>query len=302
MNLVLKVRKLVRTSQFQHFITSIIILSGILVGLETYPFITDRYGEWLHLADTFFILIFTIEILLKIFSFGKKFWKFFYDSWNLFDFFIVAIALLPIHAEFVTVLRLLRLLRILRLVRFLPKLQMLVGALLKSIPSMGYIGLLLLLMFYMYAVAGVFLFSQNDPFHFGNLQIAFLTLFKILTMEGWIDILDIQIYGCTNYYTEEFLKNLCREPETFPVIAPIYFISFILLGTMIILNLFIGVIIQGMEEASAQREIEQNMGDSKDLNLALENELLHLEKKMNEIQKNMERIKFLAKRENRKKR
>ncbi len=296
MNLVKKTRILVRSNYFQNFITFIIILSGIMVGLETYPSISASYLEIFDFLDLLFILIFTTEIFLKIFSHGKKFWKFFYDPWNLFDFFIVAIALLPIHAEFITVLRLLRILRILRLVRFLPKLQMIVGALLKSIPSMGYIGLLLFLMFYMYAVAGVFLFSQNDPFHFKDLQTTFLTLFKVVTMEGWIDILHIQMYGCTNYYTEDYLKEYCKHPEQFPLISPFYFITFILFGTMIILNLFIGVILKGMEEAQAQRQIEDSMGESKNFDLALEKEIQQLEQQMFQIQENLERLKYLTKR------
>lgn len=300
MKLVLKVRELVNSRYFQNFITFIIILSGIMVGLETYPTIAEEYQNVFDFLDLLFILIFSIEISLKIFSYGKKFWKFFYDSWNLFDFFVVAVALLPIHAEFITVLRLLRLLRILRLVRFLPKLQMIVGALLKSIPSMGYIGLLLLLMFYVYAVAGVFLFSKNDPLHFKDLQTTFLTLFKVVTMEGWVDLLDIQVYGCTNYFTEDYLKEYCTQPEKFPVIAPLYFISFILLGTMIILNLFIGVILQGMEEAQAQRQIEESMGNSKDFGLALELEIQNLEKQMLDFQENLRRIKYLANRKERK--
>lgn len=296
MKLVLKVRDLVRSKYFQNFITAIIIISGIMVGLETYPSLTEKYQHIFDTFDLIFILIFSAEILLKIFSYGKKFWKFFYDSWNLFDFFIVAVALLPIHAEFITVLRLLRLLRILRLVRFLPKLQMIVGALLKSIPSMGYIGLLLLLMFYVYAVAGVFLFSKNDPVHFKDLQTTFLTLFKIVTMEGWVDLLDIQMYGCTNYLTEDYLKKYCTHPEQFPIIAPFYFITFILFGTMIILNLFIGVILHGMEEAQAQRQIEDSMGSSKNFDLALEQEIQNLEKQMLHFQENLQRIKYLTNR------
>jgi voltage-gated sodium channel len=291
-------KSITKASWFQNFITIIIILSGILVGLETYPNLHQDYIEVFDQIDTVFITVFCLEILLKVVSNGPKYWEFFYDPWNVFDFFIVAIALLPLHSEFVTVLRLLRLLRVLRLLHFFPKLQMIVGALLKSIPSMGYVGLLLFLIFYMYAVAGVFIFSKNDPWNFQNLQTAFLTLFKVVTMEGWVDIMDVQIYGCTNYYSEDYLKNLCTNPEKFPLVAPFYFISFILLGTMIILNLFIGVIIQGMEEAQAQREIEEQMGTSSDFELALETEFQRLENQMQVIQHSMERIKFVMSKRN----
>jgi voltage-gated sodium channel len=286
-------KSIIQSKFFQNFITGTILLSGLLVGLETYPEIVKSYDILLDTLDILIITIFIIELSIKIISFGEKFWKFFLDPWNVFDFFIVTIALLPFHAEFITVLRLIRLLRLIKLLNHMPKLQLIVGALWRSIPSIGSIGLLLSLIIYMYSVAGVFLFSKNDPFHFGNLQITFLTLFKVITME-WVDIMHIQIYGCNNFYFEDFLKPYCTTPENFPLIAPLYFITFILFGTMIILNLFIGVILQGMQEAQAQRDSEENMGDSKDFNMEIDKELNQLHQRVQEIQKTIERLKFLS--------
>jgi len=131
------------------------------------------------------------------------------------------------------VLRLGRTLRLLRLVSTLPKLQLLVGALIKSFSSMGYVGLLLGLVFYIYAITGVHLFGGHDKEHFGNLSKAFLTLFQTITLDDW-----------------KFL--FASAAGSAPVAAAVYFVSFILLGTMIMLNLFIGIIMNSMSEMHAE--------------------------------------------------
>jgi len=164
---------------------------------------------------------------------GRRPWRYFRDPWNVFDFVIVALAFLPVGSQYVTVVRLARLLRVLRLVRALPRLQILVGALLKSIPSMGYVSLLLLLIFYVYAVAGVFLFGGNDPFRFGSLQIALVTLFQVATAEHWSTTLYTQMYGCTQAGYDG-REALCTAPSARPIVAPFYFISFILIGARVL--------------------------------------------------------------------
>lgn len=232
---------------FQNFITVIIILASILVGVETYPEIEKKYHTLLHALDLAIITIFAIEALLKILAEIPKPWRYFRDGWNIFDFTIVAACFLPFDNQYITVLRLIRLLRVLKLLRAFPKLQILVGAIFKSIPSMGYVSLLMILLFYVYAIAGVFLFGHNDPMHFGNLHNSLLSLFQVVTLEGWGEIMNIQLYGCDKIGYEAF-KHLCTTP-TVTSIAPLYFISFVLIGTFVILNLFIGVILTGMEEA-----------------------------------------------------
>jgi voltage-gated sodium channel len=132
-------------------------------------------------------------------------------------------------SQFAVVLRLCRALRLLRLVSALPKLQLLVGALVKSFSSMGYVGLLLGLMLYIYAIVGVHLFGGHDKEHFGSLSLAFFTLFQTITLDDW-----------------KFLFESAKGAS--PAVAACYFISFILLGTMIMLNLFIGIIMNSMEE------------------------------------------------------
>lgn len=245
-------QRIVSARWFQPVILAMIIAAGVLVGLETYPQLKHRHGAWFEWLDKLILAIFVVEIALKMGSQGRSPWRFFRDSWNTFDFAIVAACLLPLNGHYLAVLRLVRVLRVLRLVTALPRLQLLVGALLKSIPSMGYVGLLLFLLFYIYAVMGAFLFGANDPMHFGSLQASLLSLFRIVTLEDWTDIMYIQMYGSARYAIEGF--SGATQSRAMPVTAGAYFVSFVLLGTMIMLNLFIGVIINGMNET--QREAE----------------------------------------------
>ena len=157
---------------FQNGITIVILFAGVLVGIETYQAFAERHHGIIGVLDQIIIWIFVAEVLVKMGAEWPKPWRYFLDPWNVFDFIIVAACFMPVDAQYVMVLRLARLLRVLKLVRALPKLQILVGALLKSIPSMAYVSLLLVLLFYVYAVACTFMFSQNDPVHFGALPVS----------------------------------------------------------------------------------------------------------------------------------
>lgn len=251
-------RKIAESPLFQNFITATILFAGLIVGIETYEHLHHRHRPILDVLDMVVLAIFTVEVVVKMGAEGNKPLRYFKDGWNVFDFVIVAACYLPFSGQAVTVLRLLRLLRVLKLVRALPKLQILVTALLKSIPSMGYVTLLLLMLFYVYAVAAVFLFGENDPMHFANLEIGMLSLFRIVTLEDWTDIMYINMYGCDRFgYGSETVVP-CLEPHAQPLLAALFFVSFVLVGTMIILNLFIGVIMTGMSEAQAEAERERD--------------------------------------------
>jgi voltage-gated sodium channel len=252
-------KKIADADWFHHFVTGVILLAGIIVGIETDKEIREQYHGVLHAIDVAILAIFTLEIVVKVGAEGGKPWRYFRDPWNCFDFIIVAVCYLPFDGGAVTVLRLLRLLRVLKLIKALPKLQVLVSALLKSLPSMAYVGALLSLLFYVYAVAGVFLFGENDPIHFGSIQSAMVTLFAVVTLEGWVDIMYINMFGCDHYgYDPGSVLPCPFTPESpsamIPLVAVAYFISFVLMGTMIVLNLFIGVIMGGMEEAQEEAD------------------------------------------------
>ena len=284
-------RKIVDSKLFQYFIVGVILGAGVVVGLETYPGIVENSGGLLHLLDRIILYIFVIEILFKIAAKGSKPWEFFYDGWNVFDFIIVAVCFLPVGGAYIAVLRLARILRVFRLVSALPKLQILVGALLKSIPSMSYVAVLLFLLFYIYAVIGTFLFGQNDPMHFGSLEATMMTLFKTITLEGWIDFMNTQVFGSDVYGYENF-PDVARIPSAHPIAAPIYFVTFILLGTMIMLNLFIGVIINGMEETHEEEEIKEIAKIRETLkNITLEDEINLISEDLNKINDNLKLLK-----------
>ena len=271
--------RIAETAAFQRFVTTVILAAGVVVGLETYPTMVDRHGSLLDVLNDVILVIFVVEILIKLGAEGSRPLRYFTDPWNCFDFAIVAACLLPFDAQAITVLRLLRLLRVLRLLKALPKLQVLVGALLKSIPSMGYVSLLLMILFYLYAVAGVFLFRDNDPVHFQDLQVALLSLFRIVTLEDWTDIMYINMYGCDAYGYGDASRLACTAPEASPVLGIVFFVSFVLLGTMVILNLFIGVIMSGMEEAQAEQEREYLAAGVH----TLDDELGHLEHELSQL-------------------
>lgn len=220
---------------FQRIIVAMILLAGVLAGMETNAALVAQHGALLHTLDWIVLGVFVIEAAMKLVA---QRGRYFNDGWNIFDFTIVVLCLLPIQSQFAVVLRLVRALRLLRLVTALPKLQLLVGALLKSISSMGYVSLLLGLMFYIYAVAGVHLFSAHDAEHFGSLPVALLALFQIITLDNWSDL-----FGAVSPHA--------------PLTATLYFVSFILLGTMIMLNLFIGVITNSMSEMHKELDGEQ---------------------------------------------
>lgn len=239
------------SAKFQNFVTLVILFAGVVVGTQTYPSMMEKYGGLLSTLDSIILGVFVVEIVIKIGAEGGRPWRYFTDPWNVFDFLIVVLCFMPVNASFVTVLRLARILRVLKLVRALPKLQILVGALLRSIPSMGYVSLLLAMLFYLYAVSATFIFSANDPIHFEDLQISMLSLFRVVTLEDWTDIMYINMYGCDQYgYGGN--EALCTAPAAAPVFAALFFVSFVLIGTMVIMNLFIGVIMTGMEEAQTE--------------------------------------------------
>ena len=240
---------------------------------------------FLNVANHLVLWIFVAEVVIKMGAEGTKPWRYFRDGWNCFDFVIVAACFLPFSGQAVTVLRLLRLLRVLKLVKALPKLQILVSALLKSIPSMGYVTVLLLLLFYVYAVAAVFLFGQNDPLHFADLQIAMLSLFRVVTLEDWTDVMYINMYGCDRYGYSADSVVLCTAPEAQPILGVAFFVSFVLVGTMIILNLFIGVIMSGMDEAQAEAAKEHDaLLAAKGQLPTVHDELAEVEKQLEELQ------------------
>ncbi len=258
--------KIANADWFQRGIIAVIVLAGILVGLETYPHIHEQYSAEFKVADLIIQIIFTIEIVIRILAYGSKPLNFFKSISNNVDFFITVLFYVPLGGAYAAVLRLIRIIRVLRLITALPRLQIIVGALVKSLPSMGWISLLLLLQLYVFAVLGNFMFGKTDPAHFGNLGIAILTLFQIITLEGWVEI-------------------MAAQPQNFLTI--LYFLGFILLGTMIVLNLFIGVVLNGFEEV--KKEIEEEL-QAKVKKSSAKEELAQISTQLADIKNRLDKI------------
>lgn len=257
-------RKIVHARWFHHLVILTIIVAGVLAGIETNPAALATYGPLLQVLDRIVLGVFIVEAILKLTAHCPRPWNYFRDGWNVFDFTVVVLCLLPMDSEFAVVLRLGRTLRLLRLVSALPKLQLLVGALVKSFSSMGYVGLLLGLMFYIYAITGVQLFGRHSPEHFGSLSAAFLTLFQTITLDDW--------------------KNLFASASgAGPAMAAIYFVSFILLGTMIMLNLFIGIIMNSMSEMHAELDADNAAKQKPDGKTSAQDELAAMDAQLAEM-------------------
>jgi voltage-gated sodium channel len=288
---------------FKRFIIFTILLAAVVVGIQTYKEFAQKYSSLLSILDGFILLVFIIEAGIKILAEGKKPQNYFKNPWNVFDFLIVVACLLePIFdlgGEFLPVLRLARILRVLRLVTAIPKLQLLVTCLLKSLPSMFYVSILLFLLFYVYGTLAVFFYGENDPIHFRNLQSSILTLFRVVTLEDWTDVMYINMYGSDNYgYSAKDFSKWTPTPSASPLGAAIFFVSFVLIGTMIVLNLVIGVIMNSMDESNREMAIKQELDRRKENPEAIRDGLHDLHLKFEDLSNEMSVIKKMIEDQN----
>ena len=232
--------KLRSNKLFEGLVTSIIVISALVIGAKTYEE-TTRIEQWLLYLDVAVTVFFLVEILIRMAA-ERNLVSFFKKGWNVFDFLIVTASLIPMDdSEMVLLARLLRIFRVLRLVSMIPELQMLLGALVKSIPRMGYVVLLMFIIFYIYAALGSFLFHNVDEFLWGNISIAMLTLFRIATFEDWTDVM----YATQEEYAWSW----------------VYYLTFIFLTAFIFLNMMIGIVLDVMQKESAQLDADDEEGD-----------------------------------------
>ncbi|GAB2892986.1 ion transporter [Microbulbifer echini] len=232
-SLATRCQQIAETPLFNQVIIGMILLNALAVGLETSNWVMERFGAPLGVINQLVLASFILEAAVKMVSHGSRPWRYFANGWNCFDFTIIALSLIPATGPLATLARLVRVLRVLRLVSAFPELRTLVDTLLRSLPSMMHIALLMGIIFYIYGVAGYFLFHEVDPTHWRSLPIALLTLFRIVTFEDWTDIM----------YT---------AMDAMPW-AWLYFISFVVMGAFVMINLFIGVVLNNLEEAKLRR-------------------------------------------------
>jgi len=219
----------------QRFLIILIVVNAIILGVETNHEVMQVIVPELLLLDHAILWIFIAELALLITARG---WRFFIDAWSIFDFLVVAIALVPATGS-LSVLRALRVLRILRLINKIESMRRVVGALLGSLPGLGSVFGLILIIFYVSAVIATNMFGESFPDRFGSLSTSFYTLFQVMTLEGW---------------SEEIARPVMA---VFPS-AWIFFLIFIFIATFIVVNLFVAVIVDSIN--SAKEEVEHEQG------------------------------------------
>lgn len=241
---------------FETFVIGVIIASALLIGAKTYEE-ASRFDQLLHWLDLGVTLFFLFEIIVRMAA-EKRLLNFFRNGWNVFDFIIVVASLVPINdSEMVLVARLLRVFRVLRLVSMIPELRMLLAALVKSIPRMGYVALLMFIIFYIYAAIGSFMFSSVDPVLWGNISIALLTLFRVATFEDWTDVM---------------YDTMVDYPYSW-----IYYLTFIFLTAFVFLNMMIGIVLDVMQKESAAEQLESGEGEAAEVHWMRERMVLMAE-------------------------
>jgi voltage-gated sodium channel len=221
---------------FQVSILAVIVANAVVIGLETYPAVRERWDGALLVVDTAFLVIFTVEIAIRLLAYGSRPWRFFRGGWNVFDFVIVVLALLPVIGANVTLVRLVRVLRVVRLVEAIDDLRMIVLGLVRSLAALAGVAVFVLLVVYVYAVTGTALFGDELPDEWGTAGVAMMTCFRILTLDNWDDL---------------YFPALEVTPWATP-----YFVSFIVVATLVVLNIVIAVVVSSVEQAR-QSELER---------------------------------------------
>lgn len=212
---------------FSRFILGVILLNAAALGLETIPSANAQIGPYLVIVDRCALWIFVVELTLKLLVYRLRF---FTNGWNLFDLAIVGMAFVPSSST--SILRALRVLRVLRLISAVPSLRVVVQALVSAVPSMTTVIGLLMLFFYVFGVMATRLYAEAMPDKFGSLGQTFLTLFQLMIMDGWADV----------------IRGLMALGHT---TSPLFFIVFVVISGFAVLNLFIGILVNAMDRAES---------------------------------------------------
>jgi voltage-gated sodium channel len=217
----------------QQVIVALIVLNAATLGLETSQRAMEAAGGLLVALDRAILTIFVGEIMIKLAAYGRNFWR---DPWNVFDALVIGVALAPVTGN-LSVLRALRVLRVLRLVSVVPSMRRVVGALMSALPGMGSIIALLCLIFYVFSVMATKLFGASFPDWFGTIGRSAYSLFQIMTLESWS-------------------MGIVRPVMEVHPLAWAFFVPFILITSFAVLNLFIGIIVDAMQNQHLQESVD----------------------------------------------
>ena len=253
-----RLQKLKSNRWFEFFVITVILISALKIGLTTYN-LSENTLSILSYLDVSITLFFLIEILIRFFAEPRK-RDFFKNGWNIFDSLVVVISLIPVDESSTALLaRLVRVFRVLRLISVVSELRLLINSLLKALPQLGYVVLLMFIIFYIYATIGSFLFETINYELWGNVAVAMLTLFRIMTFEDWTDI-------------------MYETMEVYPI-SWLYYLTFIFLSAFAFLNMVIGIVVNVINE-------EHRKERDKDL---------PVEPKLSELQAEIRELKTLIK-------
>ena len=216
---------------FQWAILAVILFNSLLFGLQTSQEIIQRHGVALRCLDQICLWIFVVELCLKMLAYGTRFPR---DPWNIFDFLIVAVSFAPDMGMFSS-LRLFRVLRVFKLVSGMRHMRIIISAIMRSLPGVSWAGLLLLLVYYVYGIIGTNLFGSSFPAWFGDLGKSAYSLFQVMTLESWS-------------------MGIAR-----PVIAKfpyawVYFVTYILLSSFIVMNIVVGIVLNSISDSFKQED------------------------------------------------
>lgn len=257
-----KVAQVIQSQAFERFIIVVILLNSIDLGLAVQPAVTAQFGFAIEIANNVFTVIYVVELILKLFAWRSSFFK---NRWNIFDLCIVAVSLIPASSFFagariLRILKALLALRALRLVSGIKPLRKVVQAVTLSLPGIGWTGILMLLLYYVYAIVGIHLFRDISPELFGSFPQSFVTLFSLTTLEGWQDT----VFPFTE-----------QEPLTW-----LYFLTFLIIASFILLNLIVGIVVDSINELVRQ---DPNQAINEQSQIMTLDEQIEVVKKLKEL-------------------
>ncbi|MFD2230132.1 ion transporter [Alkalimarinus sediminis] len=227
---------------FELFVIFIIVFSALVIGAKTYD-IPENVLTVISWLDHFITLVFLVEIIIRYLGEEHK-RDFFKHGWNIFDTLIVVVSLVPIeNSEMALVGRLVRIFRVLRMVSIIPELRLLLNSLMKAMPQLGYVILLMFIIFYIYAAIGSTFFANINPTLWGDISISMLTLFRVMTFEDWTDVM----YETMTVYSFSWA----------------YYLTFIFFTAFAFLNMVIGIVVSVLEDEHAKQKAEQDKADGK---------------------------------------
>ena len=249
---------------FEITVIFIIVFSALVTGVKTYE-INSTLNKLVLGLDTFITLFFLFEVTIRLIAEPRTL-DFFKKGWNVFDFVIVVASMLPIEgSDTVLLARLLRIFRVLRLISVIPELRVLINSLLKALPRMGYIALLMFIIFYIYAAIGSFMFGTINSELWGNISIAMLTLFRVSTFEDWTDVM---------------YETMAVYPLSW-----IFYLTFIFLMAFVFLNMMIGVVLEAMQREQNQYDRERDDSEA--------DEVHYIKAEMNQLSVKLDTIETL---------